>query len=126
MTTRRALLPRWGISVLAEHHRADIARLSRPAPARFDGVTDWATSDGAVLLDRATAPFRVGVETEMAAGDHVLTLLYVHALHRSAESAPLVFYGNRLHDLAAAREIGSTGRDRGPAPGTVAADGGVL
>ncbi|WP_229070151.1 flavin reductase family protein [Actinoplanes sp. DH11] len=94
---RRA--PQWGISVLGEHHRADLAALSRPAGVRFDGVTWNATDHGAVFADRPAAAFRVTVETEVDAGDHVLTLLRVHALHRSADAAPLVFHGNGLHRL---------------------------
>jgi flavin reductase (DIM6/NTAB) family NADH-FMN oxidoreductase RutF len=93
--------PQWGISVLAEHHQADMARLSRPATARFDGVTWTATDHGAVFLDQAATAFRVSLDTEVDAGDHVLTLLRIHALHRSPDGAPLVFYGNRLHSLVA-------------------------
>ncbi|MEU4563452.1 flavin reductase family protein [Actinoplanes sp. NPDC023936] len=92
---RRA--PQWGISVLGAHHRADVARLSRPGAERFDGVSWEATGHGAVFLDRAPTTFRVGVATEVDAGDHVLTLLRVHALSRSADGVPLIFYDSRLH-----------------------------
>lgn len=95
--------PHWGISVLAEHHQADIAQLSRPATARFDGVTWNATDHGAVFLDQATTVFRVGLDTKVDAGDHVLTLLRIHALHRCPGGTPLIFYGNRLHGLVTSR-----------------------
>ncbi|KUL30879.1 hypothetical protein ADL15_23260 [Actinoplanes awajinensis subsp. mycoplanecinus] len=96
-------VPQWGISVLGEHHKADLARLSRPASARFDGVT-WKTTDhGAVFLDQVTTAFQVSIQTEVDAGDHVLTLLRIHALHRSPTAAPLIFYSNQLHGLGTAR-----------------------
>ncbi|GAA4953587.1 flavin reductase family protein [Actinoplanes utahensis] len=93
---RRA--PQWGISVLGEHHKADLARLSRPAAERFDGVS-WVSSHGAVFLEHARTTFRVGVAAEVDAGDHVLTLLRIHALRRSTDGGPLIFYNNRLHGL---------------------------
>jgi len=89
----------WGISVLAEHHRADIARLSRPATVRFDGVMWTATAHGAVFLDGAGTTFGTSVDTEVDAGDHVLTLLRIHDWRRF-DGVPLIFYGNRLHRLA--------------------------
>jgi flavin reductase (DIM6/NTAB) family NADH-FMN oxidoreductase RutF len=95
--------PQWGISVLGQHHQADIAQLSRPAAARFDGLTWNATDHGAVLLDQATTVFHVSLDAEVDAGDHVLTLLRIHTLHRSPDGAPLIFYGNRLHGLMAGR-----------------------
>ncbi|MEV4351955.1 flavin reductase family protein [Actinoplanes sp. NPDC049596] len=91
--------PQWGVSVLDEHHKDDFARLSRPAATRFDGV-DWSATDrGAVLLDRVTTAFQVSIQTEVDAGDHMLTLLRVHSLHRSPAHTPLIFYGNQLHSL---------------------------
>lgn len=91
----------WGISVLGEQNEADFRRLSRPANERFQGV-DWlACEDGSVLLPHASAKFTVEGEAHIDAGDHVIALRRVLALHRDAGQEPLVFFGSQIHRLSA-------------------------
>jgi flavin reductase (DIM6/NTAB) family NADH-FMN oxidoreductase RutF len=91
---------RIGVSVLAHHH-ADICRqLAGPAEARFDGLALRRGPTGAVLLDDAAGAFDCTVEQEIRAGDHIIVLLRLHALHESA-TAPLVFHGSRFVALPA-------------------------
>jgi hypothetical protein len=62
---------------------------------------DWEVDgSGSLVLPGASATFRASLHTEIDAGDHVLALLRVHALHRDPERPPLVFYGSRPRRLA--------------------------
>jgi flavin reductase (DIM6/NTAB) family NADH-FMN oxidoreductase RutF len=91
---------RIGVSVLAEHH-ADVCRqLAGPAAARFDGLALRRGPTGAVLLNDAAGAFDCTVEQEIQAGDHIIVLLRLHALHASA-IAPLVFHSSRFVALPA-------------------------
>ncbi|MFJ8001279.1 flavin reductase family protein [Streptomyces sp. NPDC096310] len=91
----------WGISVLGDHQAAQVTLLSRPASERFNGI-DWeAGDDGSVLLPGANATFRVSVESELEAGDHILLLLRVLDLDRAPAGDPLVFHGSQIRHLAA-------------------------
>lgn len=92
---------RWGISVIGADDAQSVAALSRPASTRFDDVPAEIAVDGSVLLSDAAATFTVQRHAEVAAGDHVLTLLRVLDLHRHDTSLPLVFHGSALRRLAA-------------------------
>lgn len=91
----------WGISVLGEQNEADFHRLSRPAKERFEGVEWLACEDGSVFLPHASAKFTVEGEAHIDAGDHVIALKRVLALHRDAGQEPLVFFGRRIQRLSA-------------------------
>ncbi|MCQ2001055.1 flavin reductase family protein [Arthrobacter zhaoxinii] len=91
----------WGISVLGQESRHLIPLLSRPAAQRFNDVEHEIGGNGSVLLPGAIASFVVARDTEIDAGDHILTLLHVLDTHRDPQQTPLVFYASTLHRLAA-------------------------
>jgi flavin reductase (DIM6/NTAB) family NADH-FMN oxidoreductase RutF len=95
---RRA--PRLGVSVLAEHHDKVCRQLAGPADARFDGLSLRGTEDGAVLLEDAIATFDCSIDREVAAGDHTVVLLRLHAVCDSASGSPLVFHRSGFGRLA--------------------------
>jgi len=97
-TLRRA--PRLGLTVLADHHGQVCRQLAGPVGHRFDGVPVTVTDDGAVLLDEGLARFDCSIHQEVAAGDHTLVLLRLHAVDHAGEHAdtalPLVFHRSRF------------------------------
>jgi flavin reductase (DIM6/NTAB) family NADH-FMN oxidoreductase RutF len=94
---RRA--PRWGVSVLGEQQAHVLQELRLPAQERF-GRLDMQVESGAAFVAGALAKLTVELDTEIAAGDHALTLLRVLELHRDAEQLPLIFFGSGVHRLA--------------------------
>lgn len=94
---RRA--PRWGLSVLSEEQEHVLQELRRPAERRFDRL-DMHVDAGAAFVDGALARLTVELDSEIEAGDHMLTLLRVIALDRDLHQRPLVFYGSGAHRLA--------------------------
>ena len=90
---------RWGISVLGDGSAQTLDDLRRPAAVRFDNI-DMDIDRGAAFVRGALATITVTPHAEIAAGDHTLTLLKVHALARDEEQRPLVFFGSRTHQLA--------------------------
>jgi flavin reductase (DIM6/NTAB) family NADH-FMN oxidoreductase RutF len=56
--------------------------------------------DDAAFVRGALARLTVELDTEIPAGDHVLSLLRVLDLHRDDEQRPLVFFGSNSHRLA--------------------------
>lgn len=91
--------PRWGISVLGEQQGQVLHQLRRPTRERFDRI-DMDLDAGAAFVAGALAGFTVELDSEIEAGDHVLTLLRVLELRRDAEQLPLVFFNSDMHRLA--------------------------
>ncbi|MFF2850299.1 flavin reductase family protein [Streptomyces sp. NPDC058001] len=92
---------RLGISVLAEEQDRACRQLALKTGDRFAGV-DWSASgDGAVFVHGAVAWLDCSIHSEVAAGDHAIVLLAVHALRAEPERAPLVFHASRFRQLAA-------------------------
>ncbi|MHC5557879.1 flavin reductase family protein [Kocuria sp. U4B] len=91
--------PRWGISVLGEQQAPVLQELRRPTLERFDRI-DMDLDAGAAFVAGALARLTVELDTEVEAGDHVLTLLRVLELRRDTEQHPLVFFGSNAHRLA--------------------------
>ena len=59
-------------------------QLAGPVGHRFDGVAVTATDDGAVTLDDGLARFDSTIYREVAAGDHTIVLLRLHAVGQQA------------------------------------------
>lgn len=91
--------PRWGISVLGEAQAQVLQELRRPTSERF-GRIDMDVDAGPAFVAGALARFTVELDTEVEAGDHVLTLLRVLELSRDTEQHPLVFFDSDAHRLA--------------------------
>jgi flavin reductase (DIM6/NTAB) family NADH-FMN oxidoreductase RutF len=90
---------RWGISVLGDTHTGLLRDLRRPSAERFAGIEMDVVGDAAFVRG-ALARLTVELAAEIPAGDHVLTLLRVLALHRDDAQRPLVFFGSGAHRLA--------------------------
>jgi flavin reductase (DIM6/NTAB) family NADH-FMN oxidoreductase RutF len=80
--------------------RTTSSYLRRPAAERFDDIDIETSLDGAVFVTGALATLSVELDTEVDAGDHVLTLLRVHGLAREEEQLPLVFFGGSASHLS--------------------------
>lgn len=91
---------RWGISILGEDARDVLTSLRRPAAERFDDIDTETSPEGAVFVTGALATLSVELDTEVDAGDHVLTLLRVLHITRDEEQLPLVFFGGGAHRLS--------------------------
>jgi flavin reductase (DIM6/NTAB) family NADH-FMN oxidoreductase RutF len=89
-----------GLSVLADHHGEVCRQLAGPATHRFDGLATTRTDAGAVLLDDAVATFDCTVHQEVAAGDHTIVLLALHAVEDRGLALPLVFHRSAFGRLA--------------------------
>ncbi|MEO9326186.1 flavin reductase family protein [Nocardioides sp. C4-1] len=82
-----------GVTVLAEHHAGACRALAGPVEHRFDHLAHTVTDDGAITLDEGLASFDCTVYREVEAGDHVLVLLRLHAVHQAEDAGgPLVFH----------------------------------
>jgi flavin reductase (DIM6/NTAB) family NADH-FMN oxidoreductase RutF len=92
--------PRLGISVLAEEHGAIGRQLAAPGD-RFAGLDLRATEGGGLLIAGAAAWLECAPRTEVPAGDHVIALLAIEAVHGAAGTAPLVFHASGFRRLAA-------------------------
>jgi flavin reductase (DIM6/NTAB) family NADH-FMN oxidoreductase RutF len=90
----------WGISILGEDAHGVLASLRRPAAERFSEIDTETSPEGAVFVRGALATLIVKLETEVTAGDHVLTLLRVLDLSRDEEQRPLVFFAGGAHRLS--------------------------
>ena len=92
-TLRRAA--HLGVTILADHQGEVCRQLAGPVEQRFDGLTLSTSADGAVTLDEGLASFDCTIYREVAAGDHTIVLLQLHAVEDGADSAdvaPLVFH----------------------------------
>lgn len=81
-----------GVTVLADHHDTACRQLAGPVADRFTGLPVSATDDGALTLDDGLARFDCTIHDEVAAGDHVLVLLRVHAVEHADTAQPLLFH----------------------------------
>lgn len=90
----------WGISILGEDAHEVLTSLRRPAAERFDGIDIDTSPEGAVFVTGALATLSVELDTEVDAGDHVLTLLRVLDLTRDEGQLPLVFFGGGTRRLS--------------------------
>ncbi|HWO65686.1 MAG TPA: flavin reductase family protein [Umezawaea sp.] len=88
-----------GVTVLAEHHGAVARRLAGPAASRFTGLEVALSDLGSVTLPDGLAQFDTTIHREVAAGDHTIVLLELHALRHNDTSSPLVFHRSALRGL---------------------------
>ncbi|GAA2835147.1 flavin reductase family protein [Kitasatospora paracochleata] len=93
-------VPRLGVSVLSGAQEPVSRRLAAPGGERFAGLDWWRSPGGAVLFSGAGAWLDCSVEREIAAGDHVIVLLRVHATGVDPHVGALVFHGTRYRRLA--------------------------
>lgn len=93
-----------GVTVLADHHASVCRALAGPVEHRFDELAYSTTDEGAVTLDDGLASFDCTIYREVEAGDHVLVLLQLHAVHHPDEgtAGPLVFHRSAFGSLAPA------------------------
>jgi flavin reductase (DIM6/NTAB) family NADH-FMN oxidoreductase RutF len=94
------VVPRVGLTVLAEQQGEHCARLASRSGDRFAGLAWTATRDGAVFIDGGSLWLDCAIEREIRAGDHDLVLLRVMGLRSDRSQAPLVFHGSRYRRLA--------------------------
>jgi flavin reductase (DIM6/NTAB) family NADH-FMN oxidoreductase RutF len=90
---------RLGVTVLSACHGEVPRQLSGPAGDRFTGLTLHGGAHGALLLDGGTAWLECSVEAEIAAGDHDVVLLAIHALDADPAATPLVYRHSRTRPL---------------------------
>lgn len=81
-----------GVTVLADHHHLVARQLAGPMDTRFDGLDLTITDDGAVTLADGIAWFDTTIDQHVAAGDHTIVLLRLHAVEHVDRSLPLVFH----------------------------------
>jgi flavin reductase (DIM6/NTAB) family NADH-FMN oxidoreductase RutF len=81
-----------GVTILADHHDVACRQLAGAVEHRFDGLALTATADGALTLDDGLARFDCTIHEEVAAGDHLVVLLRLHAADHADTSEPLVFH----------------------------------
>jgi 3-hydroxy-9,10-secoandrosta-1,3,5(10)-triene-9,17-dione monooxygenase reductase component len=81
----------WCVNVLAEDHETLCRTFAGKAEDRFAGVAWHAGATGAPVLDDALASLDCDTEAQHDAGDHVIVVGRVRALH-SREGKPLLFY----------------------------------
>jgi flavin reductase (DIM6/NTAB) family NADH-FMN oxidoreductase RutF len=92
-----------GVTVLADHHASVCRALAGPVEHRFDDLSYTTTSEGAITLDGGLASFDCTIYREVEAGDHVLVLLRLHAVHHSPKGdGPLVFHRSGFGRVIAA------------------------
>lgn len=94
--------PHIGITVLAAHHEAACRQLAGPVEDRFTGLDVRVGEGGAAVLADGLARFAVTLHDEVAAGDHTLVLLRLHAVAHPADDVrgPLVFHRSGFGTLA--------------------------
>jgi flavin reductase (DIM6/NTAB) family NADH-FMN oxidoreductase RutF len=81
-----------GVTILADHHDLVCRQLAGPVDSRFDGLSVTVTEDGALTLDDGLARFDCTIHGELAAGDHHIVLLRLHAVEHADTSQPLLFH----------------------------------
>ncbi|MEW1747558.1 flavin reductase family protein [Streptomyces angustmyceticus] len=99
----------YAVNVLGEHHRdlsSEFARPDRPEGQRAMtriGAVEGTT--GHAVVPSAVAAFECRLDTEVEAGDHVLLIGRVVAVHRAPDGArPLVFHQGGYTRLAGTGE----------------------
>ncbi|MEU6859884.1 flavin reductase family protein [Glycomyces sp. NPDC046736] len=91
---------RLGLTVLAAHHGAVCRQLAGDPARRFEGLAVSVSDLGAATLDDGLARFDCSVFQEVAAGDHVIVLLRLHAVEHADTAGPLVFHRSGFSRLA--------------------------
>jgi flavin reductase (DIM6/NTAB) family NADH-FMN oxidoreductase RutF len=91
---------RIGVSVLSAAQEQAGRQLASKEMDRFAGLAWRETSDGALLLEGASAWLDVSVHRHVAAGDHDIVLLAVHDLGGDLGTHPLVFHASQFRRLA--------------------------
>ncbi len=92
---------RLGVSVLGQAHDVACRQLSARDGDRFAGISWRASGAGALFVAEAAAALECELVREVAAGDHLIALLRVHALSSDATVSPLVFHHSRFRQLLA-------------------------
>jgi flavin reductase (DIM6/NTAB) family NADH-FMN oxidoreductase RutF len=88
-----------GVTVLGAHQE-DVARqLADRDNDRFAALRWRETPDGAVFIEGSSAWLDCSIEQQIAAGDHNLVLLRVHALGFDSAVPPLVFHASQYRRL---------------------------
>jgi flavin reductase (DIM6/NTAB) family NADH-FMN oxidoreductase RutF len=88
--------PRRALALLATLLLA-AGRSARPSVRR---LATTVSEDGALVLDDAVATFDCTVHQEIAAGDHTIALLALHAVEDPGTALPLVFHRSAFGRLA--------------------------
>jgi flavin reductase (DIM6/NTAB) family NADH-FMN oxidoreductase RutF len=81
-----------GVTVLADHHHTAARQLAGPMETRFDGLDVTVSDRGAVTLADGIAWFDTTIDQYVAAGDHTIVLLRLHAAAHVDRALPLVFH----------------------------------
>jgi flavin reductase (DIM6/NTAB) family NADH-FMN oxidoreductase RutF len=81
-----------GVTVLADHHHTVARQLAGPMDTRFTDLDVTITDDGAVTLTDGIAWFDTTIDQHVAAGDHTIVLLRLHAVAHVNRTLPLVFH----------------------------------
>jgi flavin reductase (DIM6/NTAB) family NADH-FMN oxidoreductase RutF len=92
---------RFGVSVLGAHQQQACLQLSARDRNRFAALDWWATLDGAVLLEGASAWLECSTDAQHRAGDHDIVVLRVHHLDADDAIRPLVFHASQFRRLEA-------------------------
>ena len=91
---------RLGVTILADNHGEVCRQLAGPVEHRFDGIAASASDQGAVTLDEGLAHFDCAIYREVAAGDHIIVLLRLHAVEHPETGSPLIFHRSGFGRLA--------------------------
>ena len=101
---RRA--PALCVNVLAHDQVDECRTLAGPSPDKFDDIR-WRPSErGAPLIDGAVAYVHAGLQREVEAGDHLISICAVHDMEVARPVTPLLFFqggygGFSLTDMTA-------------------------
>jgi flavin reductase (DIM6/NTAB) family NADH-FMN oxidoreductase RutF len=96
---RLRVADRVGVSALATGHADSVRKLgSRRSRGRLDGLDVTVADSGALFIDGAAVQLECSIEHEIAAGDHRIVLLRVHAMAVADDDAPLVLHRGGLHE----------------------------
>jgi flavin reductase (DIM6/NTAB) family NADH-FMN oxidoreductase RutF len=97
---------RFGISVLDVAHAGSIRERARPGADRLAGL-DLELLDGVPVVHDALAALVCVREAEYPAGDHMIVLGRVLAVHHGADRPPLVFYNGGFSTIERTRQDSS-------------------
>ncbi|QHG85536.1 flavin reductase family protein (plasmid) [Rhodococcus rhodochrous] len=109
---RLEMLPRLGISVLAEDQGSIARRLAAKVDDRFADVETHDSSTGTLFVAGSTVRFEVTIAEQIPAGDHLIVLFAVDALDvgahsgpahiDGAETEPIIFHKSMFRSIGAA------------------------
>ena len=92
-------LPRIGLSVLSEDHRAVASELSARSDDRFVNVAWRSSEDGAVHIDGAALWLECSFFQVVDAGDHDVAILQIERVKPFPEISPIVFHASTYAQL---------------------------